>query len=254
MTTVHRIDIGAKAPSSPEEMPEEDLVLTGDSNIANISFSVLWRVRDDGVERFLFNSQAAEHIIRSAAESIMREIVGQMPITYTQTEGRAAISDKVRELLQRLLEEYNIGVEIVQVLLQNVEPPAAVIDAFRDVERAQADQQSEINKAEAYDRDIRARTRGKVASIQNAAEAQKAILIAKAEGETAAFLLVLEQYKMAPEITAERLFIDCLGDIYEKTRKVLIDPTAKASGLVPYFPLSDLEKRRESPTSDKGES
>ncbi|MDR2416982.1 MAG: FtsH protease activity modulator HflK [Holosporales bacterium] len=245
MTTVHRIDIGAKPTISSDETPDEDLVLTGDSNIANISFSVLWRVKDTGVEHFLFNTYSPEHIIRSAAESVMREIVGQTPITYTQTEGRGAINDKAQELLQQTLDEYNVGVEIVQVLLQNVEPPAAVIDAFRDVERAQADQQSEVNKAEAYDRDLRARTRGQVASILCAAEAHRATAIAKAKGATAAFCLVLAQYRKAPSITIERLRIDSQRDIYEQTRKVVVDFPVGASGtpsIVPYFPLSDLEK------------
>ncbi|MDR0407207.1 MAG: FtsH protease activity modulator HflK [Holosporales bacterium] len=243
-TTVHRIDIGAKSSMNPDETSDEDLVLTGDSNIANISFSVLWHVKDDGVEHFLFNTHSPEHIIRSAAESVMREIVGQTPITYTQTEGRAAINDKAQRLLQDILDEYNVGVEIVQILLQNVEPPAAVIDAFRDVERAQADQQSEVNKAEAYDRDLRARTRGQVASILYAAEARKAVTIAQAKGATAAFCLVYAQYKKAPEITTERLLIDSLGDIYEKARKVVVDPAANASSIIPYFPLSDLDKGR----------
>jgi membrane protease subunit HflK len=245
MTTVHRIDIGAKSASNSEETPDEDLVLTGDSNIANISFSVLWRVKDTGVEHFLFNTYSPEHIIRSAAESVMREIVGQTPITYTQTEGRGAINDKAQELLQRTLDEYNIGVEIVQILLQNVDPPAAVIDAFRDVERAQADQQSEVNKAEAYDRNLRARTRGQVASILCAAEAHKATAVAQAKGATAAFCSVLEQYRKAPSITTERLQIDSLREIFQRTRKVVIDPAigkSGASGVVPYFPLSDLEK------------
>ncbi|MDR1266935.1 MAG: FtsH protease activity modulator HflK [Holosporales bacterium] len=244
MTTVHRIDIGAKPPSSPEDTPEEDLVLTGDSNIANISFSVLWRVKNDGVEHFLFNSRVPERIIRSAAESVMREIVGQNPITYTQTEGRSAINDKAQELLQSLLDKYNIGVEVVQILLQNVEPPAAVIDAFRDVERAQADQQSKVNQAEAYARELLARTGGKVASILELAKAKKMATLLKAQGDTAAFLLILPLYEKAPGIVAERLYIDALRDIYAGARKVVVDPAAQASGVIPYFPLSDLEKVR----------
>jgi membrane protease subunit HflK len=245
MTTVHRIDIGAKATTNSDEAPDEDLVLTGDSNIANISFSVLWRVKDTGVEHFLFNTCSPEHIIRSAAESVMREIVGQTPITYTQTEGRGAINDRAQELLQQTLDKYNAGVEIVQVLLQNVEPPVAVIDAFRDVERAQADQQSEVNKAEAYDCDRRACARGQVASTLCAAEAYKETTIANAKGATAAFLLALEQYKKAPNITKERLRIDSQRFIYEQTRKVVVDSPvgiSGAPGIVPYFPLSDLEK------------
>jgi membrane protease subunit HflK len=149
-TAINQIDIGFV---SNNQQQEENLMLTGDSNLANISFSVLWKIKDDGIRDYLFNAKSPETTVKAVAESVMREIVGQTPFTYVQTNGRADVQKKARKNLQALMDEYKIGVEVVSVKLQRVEPPASVIDSFRDVERAQAEQQSEKNKAEAYDLD-----------------------------------------------------------------------------------------------------
>ncbi|MDR0968136.1 MAG: FtsH protease activity modulator HflK [Holosporaceae bacterium] len=237
VTKVNQIDIGASSSSQQEE----SLVLTGDSNLANISFSVLWKIKEDGVEDYLFNAKSPEVTIRALAESVMREIVGQTPFTYVQTDGRGEIQQKARESLQALVDEYKMGVEIVRVELQRVEPPASVIDSFRDVERAQAEQQSEKNKAEAYDRDTRARTRGLIAERINRGESTKRSIIETARGAVARFLSAYSQYKLAPDIVSKRLYIENIRDVLKTVNKIIIDSDVKS---VPYLPLTELNKNK----------
>ncbi|MDR0677970.1 MAG: FtsH protease activity modulator HflK, partial [Holosporaceae bacterium] len=206
VTKVNQIDVG----SFFRNQQEESLVLTGDSNLANISFSVLWKIKDEGVEDYLFNAKSPEITVQAVAESVMREIVGQTPFTYVQTEGRGEIQRKARESLQSMMDEYKMGIEIIRVELQRVEPPVSVIDSFRDVERAQAEQQSEKNKAEAYDRDTRARTRGLIAEKLNNGEATKRSIIETARGAVARFTSAYSQYKLAPDVVSKRLYIETM--------------------------------------------
>jgi len=235
VTKVNQIDI------SSDSQQEESLMLTGDSNLANISFSVLWKIKNDGVEDFLFNAKKPELTVRAVAESVMRDIVGQTPFTYVQTEGRGDIQNKAKEGLQAIMDEYKMGIEIIRIELQKVEPPASVIDSFRDVERAQAEQQSEKNRAEAYDRDTRARTRGLIAEKINKGEAQKREIVEKAKGNVARFLSAYSQYKLSPDIVSKRLYLETMRGIYENTKKIVVDNSLKA---IPYLPLTELNKNR----------
>ncbi|MDR1361697.1 MAG: FtsH protease activity modulator HflK [Holosporaceae bacterium] len=237
VTDVNQVDIG----SFFKSQQEESLMLTGDSNLANISFSVLWRIKDGGVEDYLFNAKSPDVTVRAVAESVMREIVGQAQFSFVQTDGRSEIQKKVKDNLQSLMNEYKTGIEILRVELQRVEPPASVIDSFRDVERAQAEQQSEKNKAEAYDRDTRARTRGLVAEKLNNGEAKKNGLVSKARGEVARFLSAHSQYKLAPTVISKRLYIETMRDIYKNVNKIILDEDAKT---LSYLPLTELDKRK----------
>ncbi|MDR1551511.1 MAG: FtsH protease activity modulator HflK [Holosporaceae bacterium] len=238
VTKVNQIDIG----SFFRNQQEESLVLTGDSNLANISFSILWKIKEDGVEDYLFCAKFPEITVRAVGESVMREIVGQTPFTYVQTEGRGDIQRKVRESLQQLMDEYRIGVEIVRVELLRVEPPPSVIDSFRDVERAQAEQQKEKNKAEAYDRDTRARTRGLLAEKLNKGEAKKRSIIETARGAVARFVSVHSQFKLSPAIVGKLLYLNTMRDIYKDVNKIVVDSEVKAVPLLPITQLNRLLK------------
>ncbi|MDR0677221.1 MAG: FtsH protease activity modulator HflK [Holosporaceae bacterium] len=235
VTKVNQIDVG----SFFKNQQEESLILTGDSNLANISFSVLWKIKEDGIEDYLFNTKSPEITVHAVAESVMREIVGQTPFTYVQTDGRGEIQTQARQNLQALMDEYKMGIEIVRVELQRVEPPVSVVDSFRDVERAQAEQQSEKNKAEAYDRDTRARTRGLVAERINKGEATKRSIIETARGAVARFLSAYSQYQLAPDIVSKRLYLETMRDIYKNANKIIVDSKLKA---VPYIPLTEISK------------
>lgn len=241
VTTVKQIDIGAFFQKNDQQ--GESLMLTGDSNLANISFSVLWKVRETAVEDYLFNARRPEITVRAVAESVMRDIVGQQLFSYVQTEGRGEVQRLAKENLQAIMDEYKMGVDILRVELQRVEPPLSVVDAFRDVERAQAEQQSEKNKAEAYDRDTRARTRGLVAEKINNGESQKRTIIETAKGAVARFLSAYSQYKLAPEIVKKRLYIDTMRDIFENVDKIVVDEDVKA---VPYLPLNEVMRKKSS--------
>lgn len=241
VTTVNQIDIGFK------NTGDENLMLTGDSNLANISFSVLWKIKENGIEDYLFNAKSPQLTIQAVAESVMREVVGQTQFTYVQTEGRADIQNKVRENLQALVDEYKMGVDIIRVELQRVEPPVSVIDSFRDVERAQAEQQSEKNKADAYDRDTRARTRGLIAEKLNNGEARKQAIIQTAKGSVARFLSLYSQYKLAPEVVSKRLYIDTMRDIYKNVNKIIIDKDVKTFS---HFAVSELQKNLKEPSNE----
>ena len=234
VTRINKIDISNGR--------DETLVLTGDSNLANISFSVLWKIRHDGLEDFLFNTKRPEITVQAVAESVMRDIVGQTPFTLVQTEGRKEIQDRARTELQAIMDEYKMGIEIIRIELQKVEPPASVIDSFRDVERAQAEQQSEKNLAEAYARDKKARTGGIIAEKLNNGEAKKRSVIEKAKGDTAKFLSALAQYQNSPSIVSKRLYLETMRDIYKSSKKIIVDSNLKT---VPYLPLHELNKGKE---------
>ncbi|MDR1365879.1 MAG: FtsH protease activity modulator HflK [Holosporales bacterium] len=247
ITTVNRIDIGSRKSNrgSDPETSEEGCMLTGDSNLANVTFTVLWRIRDNGVEEYLFNARSPDVTVGAVAESIMREIIGQTPIAFAQTEGRGEVNAMAQKRLQGVMDLYKMGVEIVQVQLQNVEPPASVIDSFRDVERAQADQQREINQADAYARGVAAEARGKVGKIINEAQAKKSILIFTAQGSAQRFNNVFEQYRHAPDITAKRIYLETMEDILSCTSKILVGHKIGGSGTVSYLPLHEMLKKNQ---------
>lgn len=241
VTTIYRIDIGNK-PSNPEDGLEESLMLTGDSNLASINFTVLWKIENSGVEAFLFTARSPEVIVKAVAESVMRSIIGRNTIVYAQTNGRSAIAQEAKLTLQELMDEYNTGVEIVDVNLQNVEPPMLVIDSFRDVERAQADQQRMINEADAYSRNILANANGKASEIVNKAEGKRASIIAEADGLTSRFLAVYEQYKLAPDIISKRMYFDTMEKVLKNVEVIIAD---KSTGVLSHFDLNNKNSQQQ---------
>ena len=158
VTRSNRVEVGFRSAAeigrsgSTRDVPNESLMLTGDENIVDINFVLLWQIKDAG--QFLFNVRDPETTVKAVAESVMREIIGQTPIVEATTEGRGAIELQARELTQQILDEYGAGILVTQVQLQKVDPPSEVIDAFRDVQRAQADRERLQNEAEAFANDI----------------------------------------------------------------------------------------------------
>src|SRR5215212_5806353 len=179
-------------------------MLTGDENIIDIDFVVRWRIRN--AEDFLFNTRNPVETIKSAAESVMREVIGRTPIQPALTEARGQIEDQVRAGTQAIMDQYKAGVAITQVQLQKVDPPAAVIEAFRDVQRAAADRERQRNEAEAYRNDIIPRDRQE----------------ARARGEAQRFTSVLGAYSLAPDVTRRRLYIETMEEILRRNPKVVV--------------------------------
>jgi len=245
VTKVNRVEIGYR--QSPDnrttqirDVPEESLMLTGDENIVDIDFSVFWIINDAG--KFLFNVQVPELTIKSAAETSMREVIGQSKIQSIFTEGRTEIEDKTRVLIQSILDDYETGVTITQVQTQKADPPGEVIDSFRDVQAARADLERQRNEAEAYANDIIPRARGEAEQILQSAEGYKQKVIADSEGKAARFLSIQSEYAKAPVVTKQRIFYETMESVFGDMEKIIIDNDS-GQGVLPYLPLPEISKK-----------
>ncbi len=245
VTRINRVDIGFIG--SPEagvvsgrvqparDVLAESLMLTGDENIIDIDVAVFWRIRDAG--EFLFITRNPESTVKSAAESVMREVIGRTPIQPALTEARAQIEQEVRRGTQAIMDQYHAGIEIVQVQLQKVDPPTQVIDAFRDVQRANADRERARNEAESFRNDIIPRARGEAERIVQEAQGVRESQIARARGEAARFTSVLTAYQAAQDVTVRRLYLETMEDILRRNPMVIVDD--RLQGVVPFLPLGE---------------
>jgi membrane protease subunit HflK len=254
VTRVNRVDIGMRVIEDPRrgsalrDIPEESLMLTGDENIVDVDFVVLWLVNN--AEHYLFNVQNPEGTIKAVAESAMREVIGRSQIQPILTGARQVTETAVQDLMQRTLDEYGAGVRIVQVQLQKVDPPSQVIDAFRDVQAARADAERVQNEAQAYANRVVPEARGKAAQTIQAAEAYREQTVVEARGQAARYMKVFEEYRKAPDVTRRRLYLETMERVFGGTDKIIIDPntTGRGSGVVPYLPLGELTPRQPQPT------
>ena len=220
-------------------MPEESLMLTGDENIVNIDFSVFWVIKDAG--KFLFKIQSPVETVKAAGETAMREVIAKSNLQPILTAGRSKIEVEVQDIIQRLLDEYESGIQITQVQTQKADPPDQVIDSFRDVQAARADMERSKNEAEAYANDVIPRARGDAAKILQEAEAYKKQVVAAAEGEASRFVAIYNEYAKAKQVTQERMYLETMEKVLADIDKVIID--RKAGGVVPYLPLPELSKK-----------
>ncbi|HEY4857378.1 MAG TPA: FtsH protease activity modulator HflK [Xanthobacteraceae bacterium] len=249
VTRVNRIDIGMRLVedlrrgTTLRDVPEESLMLTGDENIVDVDFSVFWLVKPDGAGDYLFNIQQPEGTVKAVAESAMREIVGRSKIEPILTGERQKIETAVHDLMQSTLDHYGAGIQITQVQLQKVDPPAQVIDSFRDVQAARADQERAQNEAQTYANKVVPEAMGRAAQVFQNADAYKSQTVAEAKGATSRFLQVYEQYKKAPDVTRQRLYLETMERLFGGTDKIIVDPGA-SSGVVPYLPLDQLMRRQ----------
>ncbi len=233
-----RVD-GRTGSQATIDVPEESLMLTGDENIADVKFVVIWQIDRSKPEDFAFNVRRPESTIKAVAESAIREVVGRTQFQRIVTE-RKLIEPAVQELTQRVLNDYNAGVEIVQVQLQSVDPPEQVIAAFRDVTAAQQDQDRMRNEAEAYANKVVPEARGASARITQEAEAYRQQTVAEANGQASRFDQVYTEYNKAPAVTRQRLYLETMERVLGGMNKVIIDQSAGGPGVVPYLPLGVL--------------
>ena len=254
VTQQNQINIGYRTAgdtddqSQAADVPEESLMLTGDENIVDINFTVFWVIKDAG--QFLFDVENPGQTIKAVAESAMREVVGQNKIEPILTQDREPVQIQVRELMQKTLDSYGAGVTITSVQMQKADPPAEVIDSYRDVQSARADQERLRNEAEAYANKIIPEARGNAARIVQQAQAYKQQVIAEADGEAKRFVSVLDEYRKAPEVTRRRMYIETMSQVLGGVNKTVIDSDIK--GVVPYLPLPAL-KAGGANTSSSGE-
>jgi membrane protease subunit HflK len=248
VTRENRIEIGFRSSDGSRtgprrEVQDEALMLTGDENIVDIKFVVFWRVKDAG--QYVFNVRQPETTVKAAAESALREAVGQKPIQTVFTEGRAQIEQQTVELLQRLLDEYKAGIDVRQVQLLEVDPPSQVVDAFNEVQRARADKERLRNEADAYRNDVVPRARGDAERVIQEARAYREEVVARATGDASRFKSVYEAYKVAKDVTTQRIYLETLEEVLRGAQKVVIDQKTGGNGVLPYLPLPELRKKVE---------
>lgn len=243
VTDFQATDIGAELRAqqrSTVDKPEESLMLTGDENIADVKFRVVWKIDEQKPEAYAFNVSNPPATVKAVAESAMREIVGRSQIQRLLTAERKVIEPAVQDLMQRVLDSYNAGVRVVQVQLLSVDPPAAVISAFRDVTAAQQDRDRLKNEAEGYANKVVPEARGQSARIQQESEAYREQTVAEARGQASRFNQIYEEYKKAPDVTRQRLYMETMERVLGGVDKVIVDKSV--GSIVPYLPLDRLEK------------
>ncbi len=217
-------------------VPEEASMLTGDENIVNVQFSVQYKISNP-VE-YLFNVTNQAAVVRNAAEAAMREVIGKSMIDSALTDGKIRIQSDATELLQNILNRYEVGVQIIAVQLQDVHPPQEVIDAFKDVASAREDKSRIINEAEAYRNEILPKARGEAAQLENQAQAYKETRVQNATGVANRFLAVLTEYNKAQDITKKRLYYEAMEDILTNANDKIIVPSGTADRTLPFLPLT----------------
>lgn len=227
-----------------QDIPEESLMLTFDRNIVDLDLVVLWNIKS--AEDFLFNVQEQENTIKKVAESAIREVVGQRPMFSIITRERDAVAQKAQEIIQTNMDEYNSGVSIAQVLIQQAEVHPDVQDAFQDVQSAKQDAEDVQNRAEAYREDILPKARGRAIQMVQEAQAYKESAIARATGDADRFNKIHEAYLKGEDVTKERLYIEAMESVMKNAKKIIIDSKG-GQNVVPYLPLNELQKSQSTP-------
>lgn len=240
---IHRIEVGFRTDRQGRfQMRErEALMLTGDMNILGVQFIVQYKIKNS--KDYLFNVFDIEETIEKAAEAAVREVIGRNKIDEALTSGKAQIQDDTYQLLQGILDQYRAGISIQAVQLQDVNPPEAVIAAFKDVASAKEDRERLINQAQSYRNDIIPKAKGEAAQIVNQAKGYAQARAAKAEGEADRFLKMLKEYSRAKDVIRKRIYIETLEEILPNVNKIIIDAKT-ANRLLPYLPLESLGKSR----------
>ncbi len=235
-----RIGFDTSSGRGVREPSAESLMLTGDENIVELDFVVIWRIKS--AENYLFAIQNPQTTVREVAESAMREIVGKSAIQPILTGARQKTEAAVHDLMQKTLDSYKSGVEITQVQLQKIDPPAKVISSFRDVQAARADQERLQNEARAYANRIVPEARGEAERILQAAQGYREQTVAEATGQAARFEKVYDEYRKAPDLTRKRMFLETMEKVFAGTDKIILDQSG-GQGAVPYLPLGELTRK-----------
>jgi membrane protease subunit HflK len=244
VTRINRTEIGYRSGAQPttvtsgqpgsRDVASESLMLTGDENIIDINLTVFWKINN--AVSYLFNTRDPDNLVKAIAESSIREVIGRTPIQPALTQLRAQIESDVHKQTQQILDRYGAGIEVTQVQLQKVDPPDAVIESFRDVQRANTDAERMRNEADAYRNDIVPRARGDAARLVAEGQGTKQASVAQATGQGQQFDAVLKAYQAAKDVTLQRMYLDTMRDILAHAQPLVVDDRLK--GLVPFLPLN----------------
>ncbi|MBW1644877.1 MAG: FtsH protease activity modulator HflK [Deltaproteobacteria bacterium] len=245
VTQVKRLEIGFRTitmgpPARYQSIPSESLMLTGDENIVDAQFIVQYQIKDPVA--YLFNIDNQAKTVRDATEAAMREVVGKTMIDEVLTVGKYQIQQETKTLLQNILDRYDAGISIVAVQLQDVHPPKAVIEAFKDVASAKENKIKLINEAEGYRNDILPKAKGRASQLINQAQAEKEKMINVAQGDAARFLANLKAYRLAPSVTRKRMYLDTMENVLAGVDKIIIDAKVRQN-LLPLLPLDPARLR-----------
>jgi len=235
--TTHKINVTTQRSIESDK----NLVLTGDENIADIDFTVRWNIQKS--EDYLFNLEKPADVVADAADSALREIIGKKTLESVITTERQPIEGEVKALLQDMMDEFDAGVEITVVQLQRAEAPPKVIKAFEDVVTAEQELEQRVNEGKAYLNEVTENAVGEAAKVVEAAEGYKQEVVSVAQGEADRFLAVYKEYKAAPQVTRQRIYLETIEAIYKDADKIILDEDA-GSGVVPYLPLDELTKKK----------
>lgn len=225
----------------------DGLMLTTDENIVDIDFQVVWNISN--AADYLFNLRDGPETVAAVSESAMREIVAGSELAPLLNRDRAATAQRAEELIQSTLDSYQSGINVVRVNLNKADPPAEVIDAFRDVQAAEQERDRLERQADAYANRVLAGARGEAAQVLEQAESYRARVVNEAEGEASRFSAVLTEYLAAPEVTRRRLYIETLEKVLSDVDKIILDEAAGGEGVVPYLPLNELGRRAPAPAT-----
>lgn len=239
VTTINKVEIRG----DQLRRDEDNRMLAGDLNLVDINFDVQWKIDPNRTADFLFNIRQPVETIRPVAESVMREVIGQMKLEYIIDKGQAEIAERSSQTIQEVLDSYKAGITIVGVNLRKPDVPAEVIDAYQDVKKAEQDLETEVSKANRYRNQIIPTAKGKAAQMEQQALAYKKEVIAEAQGQASRFLSVYNEYKSAKDITRKRLYLETMEKIMAGMPKIIIDRES-SGGVLPYLPLPELKNKR----------
>ena len=239
VTAVRRLEIGFRTiqtgpPAKYRRVLKESLMLTGDENIIDVQFIVQYRISD--LENYFYSLTNPDETVKSAAESAMREVVGDTTVTKALTVGKGIIEDTTAQLLQQTINSYKGGIKIENVKLQDVHPPDAVKEAFKDVVSAREDREKMINDAEGYRNNLVPKARGEAAQMINNAKAYAKEKVLVATGESERFNMVYEEYKKAKNITRERILLETMASVLPKVNKIIADKEV-GGNVLPFLPI-----------------
>ena len=252
-TRVRVIKIGGEnyAGTKSDRVLGEGWALTGDENIVNLELNVQWKI--DDLKKFVFNVRDREQTIYDATQSVAREVISKRQLASILTSGRGEIEEEIKKLLQEMLNYYDMGVNILVVQMLKIDPPAQVIDSFRDVQTARVDKESEINKAYKYKNDILPKVRGEAGKMIEDANGYAIAVVNRAKGDASRFNQVYEQYKNAPFVTRKKMYLDAMEELFSKNKITIVDENVK-NVFLDNKDSSIGNKEKEAITADEADS
>jgi membrane protease subunit HflK len=236
VTSERTENIGVRSGASREE----GIMLTTDANVVDIGFSVVWNVSDPS--KLLFNIRDPQLTVQAVSESVMREIIAASNLAPILNRDRGIIADTAVQNIQATLDEYDSGINILRVNLATADPPAEVIDAFREVQAAEQERDRLQRQADAYANRVLAEARGEAAQVLEQAEGYRAQVVNEAIGEASRFIAVAQEFNNAPEVTQRRLYLETIERTLGDVDKVILDEAGSGQGVLPYLPLNEVRR------------